>query len=383
MMPPPWFLFVLLWLIGADTRVTMLAIPPVLPQIHADLGLNETSVAALTSLPVLVLAAASILGSFLITSVSARRAAVAGLVVAAATSALRGAGHSTPVLFAMTFGMAVGIAIIQPALPALVGQWFPGRIGLATAVYANGLLVGETASASLTLPVVLPLVGGRWEWSLAVWSVPVFATALLLQGAKTPSAAGPTPARRYWRPDWGRSLTWRLGLLQAGSSAAYFGANAFIPEFLQATGRPHLIGAALTALNAGQLPASAVMLVAASRMVGKREPLLVAGGVILASLGAFLLLPAWATVPSAALLGFCAASLLILGLALPPLLVSPDDVPRLAAGMFAIGYSVPFALSLLGGVAWDVTGVPATGFLPVAAGGLIALGVSGSLARRG
>src|SRR5205807_147947 len=177
-------------------------------------------------------------------------------------SALRGAGHSVPVLFTMTFGMGVGIAIIQPALPALVGQWFPGRIGLATAVYANGLLVGETASAALTLPVVLPLVGGRWEWSLAVWSVPVFATALLLQGAKTPSAAGPTPARRYWRPDWGRSLTWRLGLLQVGSSAAYFGANAFIPEFLQATGRSHLIGAALTALNAGQLPASAVMLIA-------------------------------------------------------------------------------------------------------------------------
>ena len=378
-----WFRFVLLWLLGADTRVTMLAIPPVLPQIHRALGLNETAVAILTSLPVLLLAAASVLGSFLITSVSARRAAVLGLALAAVASALRGAGHSIPVLFAMTFGMGVGIAIIQPALPALVGQWFPGRIGLATAVYANGLLVGETASAALTLPVVLPLVGGRWEWSLAVWSLPVFATALLLRGAKIPLAAGPGPARRDWRPDWGGALTWRLGLLQAGASAAYFGANAFIPEFLQATGRPQLIAGALAALNAGQLPASAVMLVAASRMVGKRAPLVAAGGLILAGLAAFLLLPAWATVPSAGLLGFCAASLLILGLALPALLASPDDVPRLAAGMFAIGYSVPFALSLVGGAAWDLTGVPATAFLPVAAGGLIALGMAGMLGRRG
>ena len=79
-----WFRFVLLWLLGADTRVTMLAIPPVLPQIHRALGLNETAVAILTSLPVLLLAAASVLGSFLITSVSAGRAAVLGLALAAA-----------------------------------------------------------------------------------------------------------------------------------------------------------------------------------------------------------------------------------------------------------------------------------------------------------
>src|SRR5207245_6459808 len=175
---------------------------------------------------------------------------------------------------------------------AVVGPWSSGRRGRATAVYANGLLVGETASAALTLPVVLPLVGGRWEWSLAVWSVPVFATALLLQGAKFPSAAGPAPARRAWRPDWGGVLTWRLGLLQAGASAAYFGANAFIPEFLQATGRPHLIAGALAALHAGQLPASGLMVVVAPRIVRTRQPLVGSPAVLLARRLSLVLLPA-------------------------------------------------------------------------------------------
>jgi len=379
---PAWFQFVLLWLLGADLRLTMLAVPPLLPRIHAAFGLNETEVAALTSLPVLVLGAAAVLGSFLIARLSARRAAVAGLLLVAVASALRGAAHSAIVLFAMTFGMGVGIAVIQPALPALVGQWFPGRIGLATAVYANGLLVGETVPAAFTLPVVLPLVGGRWEWALAVWSVPVFVTALLLRGPEAPSAAGPVPARRSWGPDWKAAATWRLGLLLGGAAAAYFGANAFIPEFLQATGRPQLIAGALAALNAGQLPASAVMLVVASRMVGQWQPLVLAGGLMLVSLGAFLLLPAWSIVPSAGLLGFCAASLLILTLALPPLLASRDDVPRLAAGMFAIGYSLPFVLSLVGGAAWDVTGIPVTAFTPVVAGSLAVLGVALGFRRR-
>ena len=40
--------------------------------------------------------------------------------------------------------MSAGIAIMQPALPALVRQWLPERIGFGTALYTNGLLVGET-----------------------------------------------------------------------------------------------------------------------------------------------------------------------------------------------------------------------------------------------
>jgi hypothetical protein len=76
----------------------------------------------------------------------------------------------------MTVLMGVGIAIYQPALPSLVSVWLPTRVGPATAVYVNGLLVGETLSAGLTLPVILPLVRGRWTRSLAVWALPILLT---------------------------------------------------------------------------------------------------------------------------------------------------------------------------------------------------------------
>src|SRR5206468_2873103 len=87
---------------------------------------------------------------------------------------LRGIGPSTAVLFGMTFMTGVGIAIFFPAIPFLVSSWFPEHIGLATATYVNGLLVGETLSASLTLPIVLPLVAGRWELSFVFWAMPRF-----------------------------------------------------------------------------------------------------------------------------------------------------------------------------------------------------------------
>src|SRR5690349_21026110 len=56
----------LLWLAGISLRVTVLAIPPVIPAIHNDMALNEKAVGTLTSLPVLLLAAAAVLGSLVI-----------------------------------------------------------------------------------------------------------------------------------------------------------------------------------------------------------------------------------------------------------------------------------------------------------------------------
>ena len=40
--------------------------------------------------------------------------------------------------------------------------------GFATAVYANGFLIGEAVPAALTIPLVLPLVGGSWPASFVV-----------------------------------------------------------------------------------------------------------------------------------------------------------------------------------------------------------------------
>ena len=51
---------------------------------------------------------------------------------------------------------------------------------------------------------------------------------------------------------------------------------------------------------------------------------------------------------------------------MPALLVAPDDVPRVSAGMFTIGYGVAMLVSLIAGMAWDVTGKAAFAFLPIA-----------------
>src|SRR3974390_3110110 len=58
--------FLLLWLSGACLRLTVLAIPPVIPLLHADLHLSETSIGWLSRLPPMLFAIAAVPGSLLI-----------------------------------------------------------------------------------------------------------------------------------------------------------------------------------------------------------------------------------------------------------------------------------------------------------------------------
>ena len=366
----------LLWLAGIDLRLTILALPPVLPLIHRDLDLSEKMVAALTGLPVLLFAIVVLPGSLLIARVGARRALLTGIVLTALGSAARGLGPSTPMLFAMTFVMGAGISIMQPALPSLVSAWFGSRPGLPTAVYSNGLLIGEVLSAGLTLPLVLPLSGGSWGVSFAIWSVPVLATAVLFAAATQHQPPRIGSASPLWWPDWRDPQTWQVGLILGGGSSIYFAANAFIPDYLHATGGGELIGPCLTSLNAGQLPASLLVLFFPERITGKKGPLVALSLVTVGGLGLLLLPIAWVQITGAGILGFAAAFGLILTLALPPVLTEAHDVHRLSAGMFAIGYLTAFLVPLLGGVAWDATAVPSASFLPIVIGAAMVLAVA-------
>lgn len=355
-----------LWLAGADLRLTVLAVPPVLPLIHHQFALSERAVGALSGLPVLLFGLGAIPGSLLIARLGARNAAIVGLLVVAAASAARGIGPAAPILFAMTFVMAAGIAIVQPALPALVGEWFARRPGFATAVYANGLLIGEAAPAALTIPVVLPLVGASWPASFALWAAPVAATALLMalcrEPAKPAAAGMADAAAARWWPDWRSRQTWQLGLMVGGTGGLYFAANAFIPDYLHAIGRPELVTAGLGALNLGQLPASLALLLMAQRL-GNSKTVLVAVQIVgLLGIASLLMAGPGLVVFGAGIIGFCCAFTLIVTLALPPQLAAGGDAHRLSAGMFAIGYSLSCVVPLLGGAVWDATRLPAAAF---------------------
>ena len=68
----------LLWFAGSGMRITILAVPPVIPLIHDDLHMTETQVGLLMGLPLMMFALAAIPGSLLIARTGASRIAIAG-----------------------------------------------------------------------------------------------------------------------------------------------------------------------------------------------------------------------------------------------------------------------------------------------------------------
>jgi CP family cyanate transporter-like MFS transporter len=358
-----WVRLLLLWLGGVATRLTMLAVPPLVPLIHQDLHLDEKTVGALVSGPVLVLAIASVPGAMLIAWLGVRGAVLAGLGTVAVFGALRGYGPSVPVLFTSTFIMGVGIAVTQPAFPALVREWFPRRIAIATAVYSNGILIGETLPTALTTPVgALPLAHGDWRWALASWSLLVLVSAFAIAAAAPPRAPATAVPPRWW-PDWRANQTIRIGVVMGMASATYFGANAYIPDFLDQSGRHALITPTLALLNASQLLTAPAVALWPQILTGRAGFIGSAVLMGIAQVG-MVLTPGAGVAAWAFLLGFSTALAFVVVLSLPPRLAPPGGVARMSAAIFTLQYTTAFVIPLIAGALWDLTGQSVFAFAP-------------------
>lgn len=359
----------LLWLAGNGLRMTILAVPPVIPVLRGEFHLSGTAIGILNGLPIVLFAAAALVGSRLVARLGVVAAVVVGLLLTAGGSALRAASPGVMSLFAATAVMAAGVAVTQPAMPALVRRLLPREIGFGTAVYTNGLLIGEILPVA-TFPLLFPLLGESWRATFVFWAVPIVAIAafIAINAARDDSKLPPPPSA--WWPRWKLFELLRLALVFGSINAVYFTTNAFLPGHLSEAGRPDLISAALTALNLGQLPASILLIGVARRLERRHWPFVVGGGLVLLALGGVVATVGPWTVAFAGLLGFAIGATFVLALTLPALLSPPQDVALVSAAMFTISYASAVLVSVLCGMAWDLTGVAGFAFLPIAVSAL-------------
>jgi CP family cyanate transporter-like MFS transporter len=361
-------LFALLWLAGLYMRLPILVAPALAPAIGDELGLSQTHIGALTTLPVLMLALGALVGSLLIMRLGPRNALAAALAVVGIMSATRGLAQGPTLLLGASALMGLAIAVMQPALPALLPRWLtPSRIALGSACYMNGMLMGEFIGAGLTLPVIMPLTGNSWRLTLLVWSLPALLIALLLMLPKTAPSDGSDSSQ--WLPRLRDPLMWKLGLLLAGTASLFFGTNAYMASILEQRGELARLDTTLFSFNFAQVASSALMLWMARHWVGRRGPILWSAGLSVAAILGFILVEGWVGVAFAVGMSFFAGILLILVVSLPPYLVSSAEAGRLSAGNFTIGYTVAFLVPLIGGLLADTTGnaLAAIGFISLCA----------------
>jgi MFS transporter, CP family, cyanate transporter len=378
------FMFAL-WLAGVAMRMTILAMPPVIPLVHSELHMSETQIGLLIGLPLALFAIAAVPGSLLISRVGTRNAVVFGMIFAAFASASRGLAIDVWTLYAASIVTGFGIALMQPGLPTLVREWLPSRIALGTISYTGGMLIGSMFSAALTIPFVLPFVGGSWRLDLAVWAllalliVPVF----LLLSPKDSAHPGSTKriGGRWW-PDFKDPLVWLLGITFGSNNSPFFATNAFLGDYLGSEGKSALLGSALGWLNGAQIVAPFLLLFMSERLQRRAWPFIWLGPLLLlAFIGLIFSRSDTVINICAGLIGTTTAITLTAILALPPVLSTAADLPRTSAGMFTISYTTAILIPTISGALWDATGKPWSAFVPLCICA-IALTVLGVIAAR-
>ncbi len=384
--------FALIALVGTNSRTVLLAVPPILPQIQAALHLSHTSLGLLPALPALVMGLGALPAGMLVGRIGGRGTVAVGLAVLAAGAALRAFWPGAVLLFVFTAVLSLGIALTQTAIVSLVRIGFPSRIGLATALYTDGIISGEALGAGLTIPVVLGVLGaGAWRATFVVWSVPVAILLLLWLALAPPDepaiVGGATPSREAssrvaGRPLWLMAL--HLGLLSGSGGLIYFSMNAlWTAPYNAALGQSGLTTASLALLNASQLPAALAITPFAQRLTGRRSPFFISG-----SLCTWWRLPAGrgrrrhgsplgrrcsAPAPSP----FCFWGWRCRHISQIDRRLRGSSVVR-----FTGSYLLSFVAQVAGGKLWDLSGRPLFAFLPVLAGALALFVLAGFLPAR-
>ena len=371
----------LLWLAGVMLRLTILALPPVLHPVEAELHLRGVDVGVLTAIPSLFFALVAVPGAALISRFGAVASLLAGLLVNALGAAARGFTGDVVGLELATSVMCAGVALMQPAMPTLVRSWTPTRVGLASAVYTCGLLCGEVLPILLPVAPDLPLIGGGWRAVLFQWSCPVLVTVILIAVFQPPTQRGQGPhASRQW-PNWGKRPIWKIGILLGAVNASYFGLNGFSPGWLSRAGGSSLIQPALLALNGAQIPASLLMMVYVESLALRRVGYVVAGLFVLAGSIGLATAPATFAIGFATVAGFSLGCLLTMALALPPLLVAAEEVPSFSAAVFTVSYAIAVLTALVTGLLQTASPRQFISILPIAAAALAVIGIGATIRR--
>jgi CP family cyanate transporter-like MFS transporter len=155
-------------LLVANLRPALTSVGPLLEALRSNLGLSDTAVGLLATMPLLIfagLAPFARLGQVL----GMERTLAACLAFIVAGIALRSQG-SVAALFAGTVIFAIGIGIANVLVPGIIKRDFPQHVGAMTTAYVMVMTLSGALATGLAVPIAAHFAGG-WRLSLAVWAV--------------------------------------------------------------------------------------------------------------------------------------------------------------------------------------------------------------------
>jgi MFS transporter, CP family, cyanate transporter len=359
-LPPSWVIVVALIAVAANLRPALAGVPPLVPEIQAELHLSNAWLGVLTLLPVLCMGIFAPVAHWASTIWGSAPVVMVATVLLTVGSAMRLGGSHVLVLYAATLVVGVGIAVVGTLLPRLVKTLFPPeRVGLITGVYMLAIMLGATIGAGLSEPLAIGL--GSWEESLAFWSllgvlglVAWAPLALVVWRHRAQVTALSVGSALPWRS----RTAWLIAAYLVTQSFAFYSTLAWLaPSYVKLGWEADDAGYLLSAFAAVQIVAGLLMPVVSDRVRDLRlllVPATAASAIGLIGVGVAPTAAPWFW---AALIGFGQGSAFALALVL---LVRFAATPHASGGLSAMGFLIGYGVASVGPLAMgalrDATG---------------------------
>lgn len=265
------FLALGILLIAANMRAPITAVGPLVGNIRSDLGISNSMMGLLTTLPILAFA----FMSFLVPKLS--RCLGTGLTLFFSLVAI-GAGiaiRSIPFILSLYLGtllLGIGIAVCNVLLPSVIKKEFPGHIGSMTGAYSVAMTVMAAIASGISIPMA-NLFGWRSYLFMALL-LPVAGILAWLPQLKHPQEAN-VEIPEQTGSVWGSKLAWQVTLFMGLQSLGFYVTVAWLPDILIEKGFEASLGGSLLSLNQFvSMPVALVIPILAGKM--KSQKLLVA-----------------------------------------------------------------------------------------------------------
>ncbi|MBN3265689.1 MFS transporter, partial [Pectobacterium brasiliense] len=162
------FLFFTIILLGMNLRPVLAGIGPLLNQIQAATGLDDSMAGMLTTLPVFAMGWCALYGGQLQARLGEYRGITLGIVVIALACSARWWLNSGIALLVSAALAGIGIALIQALVPSFIKLHFGRHSSLLMGFYTTAIMTGAAFAASSVSP--LANVWG-WQSALACWGI--------------------------------------------------------------------------------------------------------------------------------------------------------------------------------------------------------------------
>ena len=213
-------------------RAPFACVGPLADVIQADLGIGSGPMGTITTIPLLMFAAFSMVMGDLGRRHTAGNIMVLGLLMIL-TGVLCRSLLGTWGLFLGTAVVGIGITAGNVLIPAFIKAHYPERIGRLTGIYTAMMSLMSAVAGAVSVPIG-DAVG--WRGSLMVWAVLIVVTLVLWiphRGCSVEESS-PTPGSR--RALLSSPTTWFIALYLGLQSLIYYALVAWMSVILQSKG---------------------------------------------------------------------------------------------------------------------------------------------------